>query len=123
MFSLPRKVRAYSPHKSVYYAARGLLGSFGREPNLTIQLLVGVTSIALSVYFDQVGFVWLHLVFLALVISLELVNTAFENLCDLVHPDHSDLVKSIKDSAAGAVLFAALCWLVVIGVEITLIIV
>ncbi len=38
----------------------------------------------------------------------ELVNTAFEHLCDVVQPELHASVKAAKDVAAGAVLVASI---------------
>jgi diacylglycerol kinase (ATP) len=48
------------------------------------------------------------IVAIALVWVAEIVNTAFEHLCDVVQPDFHVSVKAAKDVAAGAVLIAAL---------------
>ena len=45
---------------------------------------------------------------IALVIGLELLNTAIEALVDLTSPSPHPLAKVAKDTAAGAVLLAAL---------------
>ena len=42
----------------------------------------------------------------ALVLTLELVNTALEALVDLVSPTYHPLARIAKDAAAGAVLIA-----------------
>jgi diacylglycerol kinase len=49
----------------------------------------------------------------ALVLGLELVNTAIEALVDLVSPEHHPLARAAKDAAAGAVLVGAAGALVV----------
>jgi len=54
---------------------------------------------------------------IALVMSLELVNTAIEQAVDLASPDIHPLAKAAKDAAAGAVLLAA-AGAVVIGLLI-----
>lgn len=52
---------------------------------------------------------WCALVLcIALVISLELVNTAIERMCDDSQSGFSPAVRFIKDAAAGAVLVAAI---------------
>ena len=38
------------------------------------------------------------------VMALELLNTAIENICNLVSPDFNPLVKKAKDAASAAVL-------------------
>ena len=51
---------------------------------------------------------WMWLVFaICLVWIAEILNTAFEHLCDVVSPQMSHSVKRAKDVAAGAVLVAA----------------
>ena len=52
---------------------------------------------------------------LGLVLAAELVNTIVERLVDLVHPDHSESVRAIKDVSAGVVLITALGALAVAG--------
>ncbi len=47
------------------------------------------------------------LLFVALVISLELVNTAIEEVVDLASPEINPIAKRSKDVAASAVLFSA----------------
>ena len=42
-----------------------------------------------------------------LVLSLELLNTALENICDIVSKDFDPLIKIVKDTAAGAVFLSA----------------
>ena len=49
----------------------------------------------------------------ALVISMELINTAIENMADFISPEHDRRIGKIKDLAAAAVLFSALMALVV----------
>jgi diacylglycerol kinase len=56
---------------------------------------------------------------IALVLSLEMINTAIEAAVDLFHPDHHPLAKKAKDSAAGAVVTAAIASIAV-GVVIFL---
>jgi diacylglycerol kinase len=45
---------------------------------------------------------------IAVVLGFEMLNTAVEKICNLVHPQHHPFVKIIKDVAAGAVLVAAI---------------
>lgn len=48
------------------------------------------------------------LILFGLVMALELVNTAVEAVVDLVTEEHKPLAKLAKDTAAGAVLIAAI---------------
>lgn len=53
------------------------------------------------------GWLWLGAAVCAVWMS-ELINTAIERTVDLVSPDQHPLAKAAKDTAAGAVLVAAL---------------
>jgi diacylglycerol kinase len=44
---------------------------------------------------------------IAFVITIEMLNTAIEKLCDVVHKEMHPGIKKVKDIAAGAVLVAA----------------
>ena len=43
-----------------------------------------------------------------LVLSLEMINSAIEKICDLIQPNQHPQIKIIKDVAAGAVLLASI---------------
>ena len=60
-------------------------------------------------FFGLTAMEWcICLLLFALVASLELVNTAVEAVVDLVTEEKKPLAKIAKDTAAGAVLFAAI---------------
>ena len=109
----PKPVK-YSLFKNFKYAFEGLFASFKKEPNLTIQLLIGLLSSVYFFYFEEVVLSLTTLVMMSIVISLELINTSFEYLCDLIEPRENKKVKFIKDVAAAAVLTASTAWLLVI---------
>lgn len=52
---------------------------------------------------------WLVLLLtIALVLSLELMNTAIEKLCDKLHPNTDEAIGKVKDMAAASVLFTSI---------------
>lgn len=77
---------------------------------LRLAVLAGLAGIML-------GFAWwewaLVITLIGLVVSAEILNTAIEKLCDFVQPDLDPRIKTIKDLAAAAVLFASLTALIV----------
>jgi undecaprenol kinase/diacylglycerol kinase (ATP) len=94
--------------KSYGYAWNGLKKAFVEERNLKIQAAAASIVIFLAFYFQISAWEWIALlIVIALVIGLELINTAIENLTDLVMKEHHPLAGKIKDISAGAVLFAA----------------
>ncbi|MFH5806807.1 diacylglycerol kinase family protein [Alienimonas sp. DA493] len=94
---------------SFIYAARGLRMLIRTQPNARLHaaaaLLVTIAGLALGV--DAAG--WCRLAAsVAAVWAAEAFNTAFELLCDVVHPDYHPMVRDAKDAAAGAVLAVSL---------------
>ena len=96
------------------YAMKGIRIGFREETNFQIQVAMGLASILLGVYFQLSVVEWLF-VFgaIGLVLTTELLNTALEELCDMLKDTHDPHVAKIKDLAAGAVLCASLCALVI----------
>ncbi len=118
---IPEKVMKYNILKSPYYALVGIYTAFKREPNLSLQLFVGISFTIFGIFHQRWVTAVANLILMSIVISLEMLNSAIETLCDLVQPDYHPKVKIIKDIAAGAVLMVALSWLVVILYQISIV--
>ncbi len=91
--------------RSFGFAWQGLRHAWRTQPNFRIELGIGLLALAASRWLgvDPVPVLLLTLA----VLSLELVNTAVEAICDLVSPEPHPLVKTAKDASAAAVLMAA----------------
>ncbi len=96
--------------KGFLYAYEGLVVFFRHERNGRIQLLAALAVIVAAFILDVNKLEWIALIAcIAVVLSLEMVNSAIEKICNLVHPAQHPAVKIIKDMAAAAVLWAAVC--------------
>ena len=96
------------------FAVRGIVVAFTEQRNLRIQSLMAIAAIGLGWYFRIAGWEWcLVIILIGLVISLELVNSAIENLVNLVTTEWLPLAGKIKDIAAGAVLIISMTSLIV----------
>lgn len=102
------------------HAMRGIKYAWQKEPNFRIEVLFAITVfIAMSVL-PLSGIERAVLVLaVALVLSLEVVNSVFERMLDLLHPPFSHEVKRIKDTLAGVVLLASVASLMVAGFILT----
>lgn len=103
--------------KSFQYAFAGIITGLKTERNMMIHYsalgLVVVFGITLKLSVTE----WcICLILCALVISLELVNTAVEAVVDLVTKEHRRRARIAKDTAAGAVLIAAMTAAVIGGI-------
>ncbi len=88
--------------KSFIYAIHGLWSGIADQRNLKFQLGVAVIVVGAGFYFSITAIEWsIILLCIAMVIGLELVNTALENLVDLVTLERKHLAGKIKDIAAG----------------------
>lgn len=100
--------------QSFGYAFEGLGYALRTVNNLRIHLLFTLLVVFGGMFFKISRMEYLVcLIFVALVISLELVNTAIEEVVDLCSPEINQLAKRSKDVAAGAVLFSAVIAFVV----------
>ena len=101
---------------SFRYAFQGLKDLFRSQANARIHLVVTLFVLMAGVAFQISRMEWMTLVFcVALVLSLEAVNTAIEYLTDLVSPTINPLAGKVKDMAAAAVLWAAIGAVVIGG--------
>ena len=100
--------------KAVLFAWQGVTQFFVRERNAKIQTVMGVLAITLGLTVSISLYQWMFVLFcIALVISLEMINSAIERYCDLVTIDYNPSIKIIKDVAAGAVLIASMTSLII----------
>lgn len=95
-------------YKSFGYAFEGIFAGIRGERNMKIHCFAAVCVVVAGVLFHISVTEWcICLVLFGLILSLELVNTAIEAVVDLVTEDKKPLTKLAKDTAAGAVLIAA----------------
>ena len=100
--------------KSFKHAFHGLKLFFVIEHNGRIHAAAAVLAIVLSYYFQISRLEWLGIIgAIALVIIVEMLNTAIEKLADVVSPSIHPQIKVVKDVAASAVLIAAIFAVVV----------
>ena len=106
--------------KTLSYGFNGILYTLKHERNMVIHFLVMILVIIAGIVFEITFVEWgVCFVLFALVLSLELMNTALENVVDLVTEEKRAKAKVAKDAAAGAVLVAAI-FSVIIGISIFL---
>ena len=104
--------------KSFGYAGKGISSVIKSEPNMKIHLFIGILVLICGLVFQISITEWLIcLLCFGLVLGMEMMNTAIENLVNLVSPDQHPLAGKAKDIAAGAVLICAIIS-VIIGLMI-----
>lgn len=103
--------------RSFRYAIQGIFDLFLSQGNAQVHLLAVVVIVGLGLYLGLSAVEWgLILICMALVLSLEAMNTAVEYIVDLVSPELHPLAGKAKDVAAAAVLLAVMVCGVVWGI-------
>lgn len=102
MFSISARLKSFG------YALSGLGYMLRTQHNAWIHLVATAGVIGLGFWHGIGANDWRWIVLaITLVWVAEIVNTAFEHLCDAVQPEFHISVKTAKDVAAGAVLVAS----------------
>lgn len=103
----------HSLYKSFGFAVKGIRASL-QERNKRIQSVCALGVIAAGFYFHITTTEWcIALLCIALVLCLEMINSAIEQTVDLLHPGIHEKAGRIKDIAAGAVLLASIITVVI----------
>ncbi len=112
LIDLPKLFRSFR------YAGRGFWYAMRNEQNIRLHLLASVLVIIMMVYFEVA--LWQSIILLMMmmfVLVLELINTIFEKVADILSPRIHMYVEVIKNVMAAAVLVASIA-AVVIGLLI-----
>ena len=103
--------------RSVGYAFAGAARLIATEPSIKVQFFIALVVTAMGIFFDITTTEWMiQIVTIAMVMGLEGMNTAVEEIADFVHPDFHERIGIIKDVAAGGVFIAAILAAVVGGI-------
>ena len=90
--------------KSIGYAFKGAYLLITTEASLKVQFGIGVLMTIAGFYFNLSATEWMiQILTIAIIMALEGVNTAIEEIADFIHPEYHKKIGLIKDFAAGAV--------------------
>ena len=87
------------------FAWAGLKAAWQREASFRTHCVMAVLALAALAVLRPAPIWWaVVLLVVALILALELVNSALEGVIDHLHPEQHPEIKVIKDMVAGAVL-------------------
>jgi len=109
----------YHLFKNTKYALDGLIHALKTESSFKLELLGGIIILPAIYLLDaSVEAKLILLVTAFLILIVELLNSAVENVVDLVTLDIHPLAKSAKDIGATAVMFSIslhfICWSIIL---------
>jgi diacylglycerol kinase len=94
--------------RSFGFALEGIKRCFITEINFKIHIGFSIAALLLGWVLKISIAEWGEIIFcIGLVLSMEMMNTAIEALCNIVHQPFHPAIKKVKDIAAGAVLLVA----------------
>lgn len=94
--------------KSALYALNGLRVLFLEEHNSRIHIAIVIVVVTGGFLLKISNTEWLVIcILIALVFSLEIINSAIENICDYISPQWNEVIKKVKDLAAAAVFVSS----------------
>jgi diacylglycerol kinase len=96
------------------HAFNGLAYFFVHERNGRVQLCAAAPVIVFGVWLRVSAAEWVTLLLcIGAVLSLEMLNSSVEKLCDIVHKEHHPVIKIVKDVSAAAVLFSSVISIII----------
>lgn len=95
------------------YAFKGLAYAAKTQLNFRVHLVATLTAVTMGIYLHISTAEWCWIIAcIAMVLIMELLNTAIEILTDLVSPEWNVKAGHVKDVSAAAVLLTAIFALV-----------
>ena len=95
--------------RSFSHAFNGINTFFSGDRNGRIHLAIAVWVSVAGFYFELSVTEWILLLLcFALVLSLEMMNHALEDVCDTIQTVYHPMIKKAKDVSAAAVLWSAI---------------
>jgi diacylglycerol kinase len=95
-------------------AFNGLVEGFLTDFSIQLQFIFAFIAIVIALIFNFTYIEWsIWLICISMVITLEYLNSSFENIIDRLDPSYHVLTKRAKDLGAAAVLISALFSLVI----------
>lgn len=99
---------------SFVYAFEGIVTLIKGTPNARIHFVAAIIAIAMGFWLKISNEEWISItIVIGGVIALEAINSAIEELANLITKEQNSKIKAIKDLAAGAVLVMAIAALMV----------
>ena len=101
-------------YRSFKNAFKGLGSLIKKEQNFRIHLIASIVILFAAIYFNIKLWQWcLIILMIASVLILEMLNTVFERLLDILKPRIHDYVGEIKNIMSGVVLVVSIASVII----------
>ena len=100
--------------QSLNCAIKGLIEILKEERNFKIYLFIFLIFLSINIVFKiPIYEMYVFLISTLIVLTLEVINTAFERMVDKLMPSKNNNAKIIKDYLAGSVLISGIFFFVI----------
>ena len=100
--NIPKLIRSFG------YAFEGLYLAVKVDQNVRFHLIIGTLVVLCSIFLKVTSFEFLFIIFaIFFVVICEMINTAIEEMTNLIKSEHSLEAKIAKDIAAASVFLSA----------------
>ncbi|MDF2552246.1 MAG: diacylglycerol kinase [Chryseobacterium sp.] len=101
-------------YKSFMNAFRGVFMMLKSERNFQLEFLAFLINLFLIFYLKLSNIDTILILIVSFgVLSAEILNTAIEKICDIIHPEFDKRIGFIKDISAGAVILMTIVSVIV----------
>ena len=102
------KKQYYHAHNKFKVAFNGIKLVFREEGSFRYQFILLLITFLFGLAIGLSKIEWVAIIFSAtIVFTFEMVNTAIENMVDMISPNYNKMAGKIKDISAGAVLVSS----------------
>ncbi len=101
-------------HKSLLNSFEGVCWMLKSERNFQLEFFAFLINLFL-IFVLKVNAIDAAVILIVCftVLSLEILNTAVEKICDIIQPNYDERIKIIKDISSGAVVLMSICAVIV----------
>ncbi len=100
--------------RSVKYAFQGAWILISTEASIKVQVGIGIVMTIIGFFCHLSPTEWaLQTLSIGLILAIEGLNTAIEEIADFIHPEYHPKIGLIKDISAGAVFIIAMAAFIV----------
>ncbi|NCP88865.1 MAG: diacylglycerol kinase family protein [Flavobacteriales bacterium] len=100
------------------YAFKGAVYLLKKESSIRVQFTIALSLTLLGFYFNISRTEWMvQLLCISMVMGIEGLNTALEEMANFIHPEKNNKIGLIKDIAAGSVFIVSV-FSIIIGLII-----
>jgi len=101
-------------YRSFHYALEGMMHILSKHQNIRFHIVIAIVALLLAAFLhiSRIEYLFIILAIFLVIIS-EMINTAIEEMVNLITTEHRKEAKIAKDVAAAAVLLSSIMAIII----------